>query len=108
LYYALHHHRYANALADKELGKFLGKCVKAEDRRNQIIHPYWAPDYQGGKGAKRTKCTAKNRKELKQHVEILSLADLEKITDELRDLHTTFHQNRAERAGKGISPHAPT
>jgi hypothetical protein len=108
LYYALHHHRYANALADKELAKFLVQCAKAEDRRNQIIHSYWAPDYQGGKGAKRTKFTAKNRKELKQQVEILSLADLEKITDELRDLHTTFHRNWAQRARKGISPHAPT
>jgi hypothetical protein len=107
LYYALHHHRYDNALADKELDKFLGQCAKAEERRNQIIHSYWAPDYLGGKGAKRTKFTAKNRKELKQQVEVLSKADLEKIADELRALHTTFHQNWAERAAKGISPHAP-
>jgi hypothetical protein len=107
LYYALHHHRYDNALADKELDKFLGQCAKAEERRNQIIHSYWAPDYLGGKGAKRTKFTAKNRKELKQQVEVLSKADLEKIADELRALHITFHQNWTERAAKGISPHAP-
>ncbi len=108
LYYALHQHRYDNVLADKELAKFLGQCAKAEERRNQIIHSYWAPDYLGGKGAKRTKFTAKGRKELKQQVEILSKADLEKIAAELHALHTTFHQNWTERAGKGISPHAPT
>jgi hypothetical protein len=33
-------------------------------------------------------------------VEVLSKADLEKIADELRALHTTFHQNWTERAAR--------
>lgn len=59
LFAALYHHRFDDPLKDKELAKLLGRCAEAEQRRNQIIHSEWTPDYKTGKDAVRTKYTAR-------------------------------------------------
>jgi hypothetical protein len=88
LFAAPYHHRFDDPLKDKELGKLLGRCAEAENRRNQIIHSEWTPDYKTGKDAVRTKYTA--RKELRKQEEYLSEADLRKIADDLSALHKEF------------------
>jgi hypothetical protein len=37
LYYALHHHRYDNALADKELDKFLGNVPRPKSGETKLF-----------------------------------------------------------------------
>lgn len=76
----LYHHRFNDQNDHEELAKFLGRCKAVEDKRNQIIHSHWEPDFEGGKGAVRRKLTAKNLKELRQQQETLSHADLEKVS----------------------------
>ena len=97
LMYALYHYRFNDPLELEKLDLFLGECKRAEERRNQIIHSHWQVDFEAGKGAIRTKYTAKNRKELKRQKETLSQADMEKITEELKSLRTRFLQDWATR-----------
>src|SRR4029077_12234226 len=43
---ALYEERFAAEEAEQdELANFLDRCNKIEDRRNQIVHSQWMPDY---------------------------------------------------------------
>jgi hypothetical protein len=97
LFYALYHYRFTDPAELKDLKEFLGKCASAEEKRNQMIHSRWEFDSESGKGAIRTKHTAKNRKELKRQREILSPADMEKVAGELRALGSEFFQDWVPR-----------
>jgi hypothetical protein len=86
---ALYEERFGAEEAEQdELANFLDRCNKIEDRRNQIVHSQWMPDYDSAKGALRVKFTARRR--LKTQVQIVSVADLEKEADDLRALRENF------------------
>ena len=98
LFYALYHHRFPDPQSTlKDLNKFLEKCGKAATRRNEIVHSYWIPDLESGKGAIRLKHTAKNRKELKHQRETLSRIEMGKIAAELQSLRNIYMQDWADR-----------
>jgi hypothetical protein len=97
LFYALYHYRFPDPAELKELKEFLGKCASAEIKRNKMIHSRWEFDSESGKGAIRTKHTAKNRKEFKRQREILSSADMEEIAGELRALWDEFFRDWVPR-----------
>jgi len=98
LLYALYHYRFPDP-PDKLKGfkKFLEKCGEAAARRNQIVHSYVAPDLKTGKGIVRTKYTAKSRKELRRQEEMLSPADMQKVSDEIRSLRNLYMKDWADR-----------
>jgi hypothetical protein len=107
LFSSLYHHRFNDAVEDKELSEFLGQCNMAEERRNQIIHSNWRPDTEGGKGAIRTKFTA--RRSLKSQQQVLSKEDLQKEAEDLRALRDTFFKMwapRIDRYANSLAAHA--
>lgn len=104
--FAVYHHRFKDSVEAKEfeeLKEFLGKCLAANNSRNQIIHSHWMPDLVGQKGAVRTKFTAKNRKELKQQRETVSPGDLEKIAAEFETLRSTFVEQWVDRVHRYVN-----
>ena len=99
LLYALYHYRVPDDPPDtlKDLKKYLEKCGNAATRRNNIVHAQWMPDLKTGKGAVRTKYTAKNRNELKQQKETVSPTDMQKVSDELRSMRDLYRRDWMER-----------
>jgi hypothetical protein len=99
LFYALYHCRFPDDPPDtlQDLKKYLAQCGNAAARRNNIVHAQWMPDLKTGKGAVRTKFTAKNRNELKQQKETFSPADMQKVSDELRSVRDLYKRDWTER-----------
>jgi hypothetical protein len=102
LFGALYQHRFNDAVEHKELDRFLNKCKKVEERRNQILHSHWRPDTIGGKGAIRTKFTA--RRTFKTQQQLLSQAGLQKEADDLQALRETFLKVWAARVVRNVTP----
>jgi hypothetical protein len=106
LFEALFDHRLRDPDLQKKLGKFLGQCKAAEDRRNQIIHSQWLPDSIEGKGALRVKHSS--RRELKSTVELLSQSDLKEVADKFEALGRELYKDWFPRIRAYSLPRMPT
>jgi hypothetical protein len=84
LFQALVTHRCSDTDVD-ECNALCKELYRLEDRRNAIIHSHWAIDGTS-RATVRLKTTAKGKKGLNYHEELMTRADIVNIVDELCSL----------------------
>ena len=102
LLYVAWEHR--NKEVNQELVKILGRCRKAAERRNELVHSYWSQQTKDGKNvAVRVKFTARLRQGFKMKNEIITAAIMEKVALELRDCRLDLYEFLADKL-PGLNP----
>ena len=81
LLYALFEDRWEGSTRPKELKPILGRCIKASEKRNQMVHSSW---YEPTKthGIRRIKFRARNQKGLSVQHQVVTPDDIGKIADD--------------------------